>query len=64
MLRGEFAKRIMLLDVDEKTKEELLKMVEEAGAEHPCLACSSNDDCDSFKWYLKWFSNKVNNDPF
>jgi hypothetical protein len=63
-LRGEFNKRVELLGLDEETKKKLLAIFEEAGAEYPCIACSSNDTCDNFKWYLKWFNNKVDNDPF
>jgi hypothetical protein len=63
-LRGEFNKRIEALGLDEQTKQKLLAILEEAGAEYPCLVCASNDTCDNFKWYLKWFSNKVDNDPF
>ncbi|MGD6810443.1 MAG: hypothetical protein ACQCN3_12160 [Candidatus Bathyarchaeia archaeon] len=63
-MRGEFNKRIEALGLDEETKQKILKIIEEAGAEYPCLKCSSNDDCENFQWYLKWFPNKVDNDPF
>ena len=63
-MRGEFNRRIEALGLDEETKQKLIKIIDEAGAEYPCLLCTSNDDCENFKWYLKWFSNKVDNDPF
>jgi hypothetical protein len=64
MERDEFKKRIEALGLNEETIHKLLKIVEDAGTEFPCLQCSSNDDCKNFQWYLKWFSNKVDNNPF
>ncbi|MCL1976541.1 MAG: hypothetical protein FWG55_00275 [Candidatus Bathyarchaeota archaeon] len=63
-MRGEFKKRIEALGLDEEMRQKLLSIIEEAGSEFPCLFCGSNDDCENFQWYLKWFSNKIDNNPF
>ncbi len=52
----EFKKRIELLELDDKNKKKVLKLIEEAGREFPCLVCPSKDSCENFKWYIKWFS--------
>jgi hypothetical protein len=54
-LTSEFTRRLELLGLDEQTKKKLADLIAEAGAEFPCLACPSNDTCENFKWYIKWF---------
>jgi hypothetical protein len=53
-LVNEFRKRLEL-KLGKETLEKVLKVIEDAGEEFPCLACPSKDDCANFKWYLKWF---------
>jgi hypothetical protein len=64
IMRGEFEKRIEALGLNDEIKQTVLKIIESAGAEFPCLHCGSNDTCENFQWYLKWFSNKIDNNPF
>jgi hypothetical protein len=47
---------IELLGLDEQTTKKIVDLIVEAEAEFPCLACSSKDTCENFKWYIKWFS--------
>ena len=35
--------------------EEIIKA---AGNEFPCLSCQSNDECNTIKWFLKWFGDR------
>ncbi|MDR0318627.1 MAG: hypothetical protein LBI09_01165 [Nitrososphaerota archaeon] len=63
-MRGEFKKRIEAIGLNEEIKQKLLEIIEEAGTEFPCRLCSSNDNCENFQWYIKWFSNKIDNNPF
>jgi hypothetical protein len=56
-LASQFTKRLELLGLDEQTKKKLADLIAEAGAEFPCLACPSNDTCENFKWYIKWFKD-------
>jgi hypothetical protein len=55
-MTSEFEKRIELLGLDKETKKKITELIMEAGKENPCLACPSNDTCENFKWYKKWFS--------
>jgi hypothetical protein len=54
-MSGEFMKRIKLIALTEEEKKKVTDLIEEAGREFPCLACSSNETCENFKWYIKWF---------
>jgi len=63
-MRGEFRKRIETLNLDEELKQKLFTIIEEAGTEFPCIHCSSNDNCENFHWYIKWFNNKIDKNPF
>ncbi len=55
-MTGEFVKRVELLGLSEESKQKVLDLVREVGDEFPCLACPSKDDCENFKWHIKWFS--------
>jgi len=55
-LSGEFETQIKKI-ADGKTSKQLIEMVNLAGKEFPCLTCPSNKDCDTFKWFTKWFGN-------
>jgi hypothetical protein len=41
--------------LDEKTQNKIEQVIGEAGKEFPCLSCPSKDECNSYKWFLKWF---------
>jgi hypothetical protein len=43
-MTNEFQKRLELLRIDKRTLEELLKLIEDAGKEFPCLSCPSKDE--------------------
>jgi len=58
VLSGEFKRRIELMGLNEDAKKKIADLVDEAGKEFPCLACPSNDACENFKWYLKWFNKE------
>jgi len=55
-LTGGFVKRVELLGLDKETTKKVIDLVKEGGDEFPCLACSSKDTCENFKWYIKWFN--------
>ncbi|MCL5876748.1 MAG: hypothetical protein M1540_02930 [Candidatus Bathyarchaeota archaeon] len=57
-MNGEFKKRLEFLRLNEEAKKKVAALIDEAGKEFPCLACPSNDTCENFKWYLKWFSKE------
>jgi hypothetical protein len=54
-MTNEFEKRIDSLSFDTQDKQEVKKLVIEAGKEFPCLICPSKDECENFKWFIKWF---------
>ena len=54
-MTNEFEKRIDSLSFDTQAKQEVKKLIIEAGKEFPCLTCPSKDECENFKWFIKWF---------
>jgi hypothetical protein len=52
---SEFQKQFNSLNITPEEKTKLEATLNSAKAEFPCLSCPSNADCNSFKWYLKWF---------
>ncbi len=53
---SEFRKRLEVLNLDGEALEKVLKVIDEAGKEFPCLSCPSKEECAHFEWYLKWFA--------
>jgi hypothetical protein len=51
----EFGKGLKSMRLDEKTKTKREQVIREARKEFPCLSCPSKEDCNSYKWFLKWF---------
>jgi hypothetical protein len=51
----EFGKRMKTIGLDEETQSKIEQLIGEAAGEFPCLTCPSKDECNSFKWFLKWF---------
>jgi hypothetical protein len=51
---AEFGKRLKTMGLDEETLSKIEQLLSEAGDEFPCLSCPSKDECNSFKWFLKW----------
>ena len=43
------------LELFEADAEKVKQLINEAGTEFPCLACPSKDDCQNFRWFIKWF---------
>ena len=58
-MTGEIEKQIKEIVKDKRSSEELIKAISKAGQEYPCLSCSSKDECQSFKWFIKWFGEVV-----
>ena len=54
-----FEKQLKQMDLGELT-ERIMKMINVAGEEFPCLSCPSKDDCNNFKWFIKWFRKADN----
>lgn len=54
-MTNEFEKRIESLGLDRKGEEAIKKLIFEAGKVFPCLNCPSKDECENFKWFIKWF---------
>jgi hypothetical protein len=52
---SEFGKRMKNIGRDEETQSKIEQLIGEAASEFPCLTCPSKDECNSFKWFLKWF---------
>jgi hypothetical protein len=44
--------------LNEATEEKIKQLIIEAGKEFPCLNCLSKDECENFKWFVKWFGNQ------
>jgi hypothetical protein len=58
-MSGEIEKQIKEIIKDEPSSEKLIKIIRDAGQEYPCLSCPSKDECQSFKWFIKWFGEVV-----
>jgi hypothetical protein len=56
-LLGEFENQIKKI-IDSKSAEKIVEVINLAGKEFPCLSCLSKAECDSFKWFIKWFGNE------
>ena len=54
----EFTKRIKTIGLTEEAQSKIEQLINEAANEFPCLSCPSKDECDSFKWFLKWFGTQ------
>ena len=54
-MSNEFEKRIDSLNLEEGDKKVIRNLIIEAGKEFPCLKCPSKDECENFKWFVKWF---------
>jgi hypothetical protein len=52
---SEFEKQLNTLKLEAETKTKILQILQAAGAEYPCVSCPSKDECNSFKWFIKWF---------
>ena len=52
---AEFGRRLKIIGLNEETQSKIEKLIGEAAGEFPCLSCPSKDECNSFKWFLKWF---------
>ena len=55
---AEFGKRLKTIRLDEETQNKIEQLIDEAAGEFPCLSCPSKDECNSFKWFLKWFGTQ------
>jgi len=53
-MEGELNKQIKQI-TDHETALKMLSVIKIAGEEFPCLSCGSRDECESFKWFTKWF---------
>lgn len=56
-MNNEFEKCINSLSLDEENKKVIRNLIIEAGKEFPCLKCPSKDECENFKWFVKWFGS-------
>jgi hypothetical protein len=56
-MNNEFEKRIDSLSLDKENKKVIRNLIMEAGKEFPCLKCPSKDECENFKWFVKWFGS-------
>jgi len=56
-MTNEFERRIESLILDEETRITVKNLIVEAGKDFPCLNCTSKDECENFKWFVKWFGS-------
>ena len=54
-MRGEIERQIKKAVNDRNVTEQIMRVIETAGQEFPCLSCSSKDECKTFSWFKKWF---------
>ena len=54
-MQTEFGKRLKDTINDYVLEQKLAEIISEAANEFPCLTCPSKDECNSYKWFLKWF---------
>ena len=54
-MTNEFRKQLRLLDLKTSMIQRIEEIIKVAGNEFPCLSCPTTDDCNTFKWFLKWF---------
>ena len=40
---------------DKNVTEQIMRAIDTAGQEFPCLSCPSKDECKTFNWFIKWF---------
>jgi hypothetical protein len=59
-MESEFEKQLSNLKLDASIKNKILQIINDAGAEFPCLSCPSKDECNSFKWFTRWFGTNHN----
>lgn len=52
---SEFRKKLEQLDLKTTMIQNIEEITKVARNEFPCLSCPSNDECNTFKWFLKWF---------
>jgi hypothetical protein len=55
-LSGEFENQI--IKITGKKSSEIVEIINSAGKEFPCLSCPSNNECETFKWFIKWFGKE------
>jgi len=52
---GELERQIKETVNDQNVTEQIMKVIDTAGQEFPCLSCPSKDECKTFNWFIKWF---------
>jgi hypothetical protein len=52
---GEFEKQLKQMNLEKNEVENIVQMICSAREEFPCLSCPSKEECNSFKWFIKWF---------
>ena len=57
-MSAEFERKIKEITMDPAVMQKLAEIVSEAGTEFPCLSCPSKEECNSYKWFAKWFGNR------
>jgi hypothetical protein len=57
-LVSEFEQQINENFQDKETRCKILRIINIAAEEFPCLSCPSKDECASFQWFVKWFGKK------
>lgn len=55
---SEFERRFKELNLKDSLIQKIERIINGAGTEFPCLSCPSNNDCATFKWFLKWFGSE------
>ena len=58
-MSNEFENRIELFNFEGDKVAKIMKLIIEAGNEFPCQKCPSKDECENYKWFLKWFGVKI-----
>jgi hypothetical protein len=58
-MTGEFEKQISQRNLERDEVKEILAIIGSAGEEFPCLSCPSKGDCNTYKWFIKWFGEWI-----
>ncbi|HVP93215.1 MAG TPA: hypothetical protein VMS94_05690 [Acidobacteriota bacterium] len=54
-MKGEIERQTKEIVKDKDIAEQVMRVINTAGREFPCLSCPSKDECKTFNWFIKWF---------
>ena len=60
-MSGKLVGQIKEIVNDKNVTEKVMRVIDTAGQEFPCLSCPSKDECKTFNWFTKWFGDSITN---